>query len=134
MILSGDQLYRMDYREMLHTHKESGADVTISSLPVSRDEARSLGVMRIDESGRVVGFLEKPQTDEEIDLVRIDPAWIDALGIESKGRECLASMGIYLFNRDFLIDVLTKTTYADFGKEVFPAAVRARHVDRKSVV
>ena len=128
MILSGDQLYRMDYREMLRTHSESGADVTISSKPVSREDARSLGIMRIDKSGRVVGFLEKPQTDREIDMVRIDPAWIDALGVESGGRECLASMGIYLFNRDFLIDVLTKTTYADFGKEVFPAAVRARHV------
>jgi glucose-1-phosphate adenylyltransferase len=128
MILSGDQLYRMDYREMLDTHRKSGADVTISALPVSREEARSLGVMRVDETGRVVGFLEKPQTDEEIDLVRIDPTWIDTQGIQSGGRECLASMGIYLFNRDFLVDVLTKTTYEDFGKEVFPAAFRARHV------
>ncbi|MDP7301499.1 MAG: sugar phosphate nucleotidyltransferase, partial [Pirellulaceae bacterium] len=128
MILSGDQLYRMDYCDMLRTHRESGADVTISALPVSREDARSLGVMRIDDSSRVVGFLEKPQTDEEIDLVRIDPTWIDAQGIASGGRECLASMGIYLFNRDFLVDVLTKTTYEDFGKEVFPAAFRARHV------
>ncbi len=128
MILSGDQLYRMDYREMIRTHRESGAHVTISALPVSRQDARSLGVMRVDETGRVVGFLEKPQTDEEIDLVRIDPAWIDARGIASGGRECLASMGIYLFNRDFLVDVLTKTTYEDFGKEVFPAAFRTRHV------
>ncbi len=128
MILSGDQLYRMDYREMLDTHRKSGADVTISALPVSRQDARSLGVMRTDESGRVVGFLEKPQTDEEIDLVRIDPTWIDSQGIQSGGRECLASMGIYLFNRDFLVEVLNKTTYEDFGKEVFPAAFRARHV------
>ncbi|MDP6466529.1 MAG: glucose-1-phosphate adenylyltransferase [Pirellulaceae bacterium] len=128
MILSGDQLYRMDYCDMLRTHRESGADVTISALPVSREDARSLGVMRIDDSSRVVGFLEKPQTDEEIDLVRIDPTWIDAQGIASSGRECLASMGIYLFNRDFLVDVLTKTTYEDFGREVFPAAFRARHV------
>jgi len=87
MILSGDQLYRIDYREMVRTHRESGADVTISALPVSREDAHSLGVMRIDESGRVVGFLEKPQTDEEIDMVRIDPTWIDALGIESGGRD-----------------------------------------------
>ena len=72
---------------MVRTHRESGADVTISALPVSREDAHSLGVMRIDESGRVVGFLEKPQTDEEIDMVRIDPTWIDALGIESGGRD-----------------------------------------------
>ncbi len=80
LILSGDQLYRMDYREMLETHKESGAEVTIAAIPVSRDAARSLGVMRVDDSGRVVGFLEKPQTDEEFDLVRMDPAWIDCAG------------------------------------------------------
>ncbi|MBP86610.1 MAG: glucose-1-phosphate adenylyltransferase [Planctomycetaceae bacterium] len=128
LILSGDQLYRMDYREMLDTHMRSKADVTIGALPVSREDARSLGVMRIDETGRVYGFLEKPQTDEDIELVRTDPEWIDKRGISSQGRECLASMGIYVFNRDFLVDVLTKTAYEDFGKEVFPAAFRARHV------
>ena len=128
LILSGDQLYRMDYREMLQVHRESGAEATIAALPVDRDQARSLGVMRIDPSGRVEGFLEKPQTDDEIDMVAMDPAWLDEQGIDSRGRECLASMGIYLFNRDFLIDVLTKTAYSDFGKEVFPAAIRTRHV------
>ena len=128
VILSGDQLYRMDYRDMIKTHRDKKADVTIAALPVSRKDAGSLGVMRIDDNGRVLGFLEKPQTDDEIDLVRTDPAWIDAQGIESKGRECLASMGIYVFNREFLVDVLTKTAYQDFGKEVFPAAFRARHV------
>ena len=86
------------------------------------------GIMRVDDTGRVVGFLEKPQTDAELDLVRMDPAWIDAQGIDSGGRECLASMGIYLFNRDFLVEVLQKTSYQDFGKEVFPAAFRSRHV------
>lgn len=128
LILSGDQLYRMDYRKMFETHLKSGADVTIAALPVDRDAARSLGVMRIDDTGRVKGFLEKPQKDEEIDLVSMDPAWIDALGVESKGRDCLASMGIYIFNRSALLDALNKTTYKDFGKEVFPAAVRSRHV------
>ncbi len=128
LILSGDQLYRMDFREMIRTHVDAGADVTIAAMPVTRQAARSLGVMRADDSGRVVGFLEKPQSDEEIELVRMDPAWIDARGIESKGRDCLASMGIYLFNRDTLVDVLTKTNYQDFGKEVFPASIRSRHV------
>ena len=70
--------------------------------------------MRVDETGRVVGFLEKPQTDEDIELVRMDPAWIDAQGIDSDGRDCLASMGIYVFNRDFLVDVLRKTSYRGF--------------------
>ena len=128
LILSGDQLYRMDFRDMLHTHQESGADVTIAGMPVDRETVRSVGVMRVGESGRVAGFLEKPKTDAEIDIVKMDPAWIDARGIESKGRDCIASMGIYLFNRDTLVDVLTKTDYHDFGKEVFPASVRAKKV------
>jgi glucose-1-phosphate adenylyltransferase len=128
LILSGDQLYRMDFRDMLRTHQQSGAHVTIAAMPVHRQAAGSLGIMRCDAAGRVEGFLEKPQTDQEIDLVRTDPAWIDARGVPSHGRECLASMGIYLFNRDLLEDVLTKTMYQDFGKEIFPAAIRARHV------
>jgi glucose-1-phosphate adenylyltransferase len=128
VILSGDQLYRMDYRTMIATHHESGADVTIGALPVNREAARSLGIMRVDEQLRVRGFLEKPQTDDEIDMVRTEPAWIDARGIESRGRDCLGNMGIYIFNRQFLVDVLEKTSYRDFGKEVFPAAFRAKHV------
>jgi glucose-1-phosphate adenylyltransferase len=97
-------------------------------MPVDRQTVRSVGVMRVGEDGRVAGFLEKPQTDAEIDMVKMDPAWIDARGIESKGRDCIASMGIYLFNRDTLVDVLNKTDYHDFGKEVFPASVRAKKV------
>ena len=128
LILSGDQLYRMDYRDMLRTHIESKADVTIAAIPVDRSEVHALGVMRCDQTGRVTGFLEKPQTDRDIDLVKMDPAWIDAQGIESRGRECLASMGLYIFNRDLLFEVLDKTPYQDFGKEVFPAAIRSRHV------
>ena len=128
LILSGDQLYRMDFREMVRTHKESGAEVTIAALPVRREVARGLGVMRMDANGRVVGFLEKPQTDAEIDMVRTDPQSIADRGVEPGNRDCLASMGIYLFRREFLLDVLDKTDYQDFGKEVFPAAVRARHV------
>lgn len=128
LILSGDQLYRMDFRDMLRTHKEAGADVTIAGMPVTRQAARALGIMRIEDSGRVIGFLEKPQTDKEIDIVRMEPSWIDARGIPSKGRDCVASMGIYLFNRDTLVEVLTKTDYHDFGREIFPATVRTRLV------
>ncbi|MGE0760556.1 MAG: sugar phosphate nucleotidyltransferase, partial [Pirellulaceae bacterium] len=76
LILSGDQLYRMDYRDMLKTHMETQADVTIAALPVDRIAARSFGIMRIDASGRVQGFLEKPKTDEEINIVRMEPSWI----------------------------------------------------------
>lgn len=128
LILSGDQLYRMHYDRLLDLHQRSGADVTIAALPVHRHQAASLGIMRLDDDGNVVGFLEKPQTDEDVSLVLTEPAWIDARGVESRGRECLANMGIYLFNRQTLLDALEKTDYRDFGKEVFPAAIRSRRV------
>lgn len=128
LILSGDQLYHMDYSAMLKSHIESKADVTIAAIPVPRSAAHALGIMRCDDTGRVVGFLEKPKTDAEIDMVSTSPAWIDARGIPSQGRDCLASMGLYIFNKQLLFDVLNKTDYSDFGKEVFPAAIRSRHV------
>lgn len=127
-VLSGDQLYRMDYREMLRTHMESGADATIAAVPVSGEQASAFGIMRLDETGRVVGFLEKPKTDEELKLVRTDPEWLDAHGIRSGGRDCLANMGIYLFHRDTLVELLEKSDYQDFGKEVFPMSIRTRRV------
>jgi glucose-1-phosphate adenylyltransferase len=125
-ILSGDQLYRMDLNDMLETHRNSKADVTIATVPVHSQAAAAFGIMRIDETGRVVGFLEKPKTEDELELVRTDPAWLDAHGIESRGRDCLASMGIYLFNRKTLVELLQKSDYHDFGKEVFPMAIRTR--------
>jgi glucose-1-phosphate adenylyltransferase len=128
LILSADQLYRMDFSQMIATHEESGADVTISAVPVAASQAGGLGIMKLDDSGRVVGFLEKPKSRQELAHVRTDPAWIDARGIQSRGRDCLASMGIYLFNRDTLVDALEKTDYRDFGKEVFPASMRTRRV------
>jgi glucose-1-phosphate adenylyltransferase len=128
LILSGDQLYRMDFDSMFRTHVESRAHVTIAALPVDRRQAAAFGIVRLDDSGRVVGFLEKPKTEQEVSLVRTEPAWIDARGIPSQGRDCLASMGIYLFNRDTLVETLTKTPYHDFGKEIFPASIRSRHV------
>lgn len=128
LILSGDQLYRMDFERMLQIHVEAQAQVTIAALPVDRTQASAFGIVRLDDSGRVVGFLEKPKTQAEVDLIRTDPAWIDARGIPSHGRDCLASMGIYLFDRDTLVEILEKTNYQDFGKEIFPAAIRSRKV------
>jgi len=128
LVLSGDQLYRMDFRAMIRSHLESKADVTIASLPVTREAASGFGIMRMDDSGRVVGFLEKPKTTADLMLVRTDPAWIDARGLDSRGRDCLASMGIYLFNRQTLVDLLMKTDYHDFGKEIFPTSIRTHKV------
>ncbi|MEM9701200.1 MAG: glucose-1-phosphate adenylyltransferase [Planctomycetota bacterium] len=128
LILSGDQLYRMNYAEMLKTHKGSNADVTIGALPVTREQAKGFGIMTLDDDGRVQDFTEKPQTDEAIDAVRTDPAWMDAHGVQSQGRDCLGSMGIYLFDRDVLVELLKADDAEDFGKEVFPKAIGTRHV------
>lgn len=128
IILSGDQLYRMDYRKLIQSHQESNADATIACMPVTREQASGFGIMQLDDTGRVRGFVEKPETDEEIDAIRTDPNWIDARGITSGGRDCLASMGIYVFNRDLLVEVLETTNYADFGREVFPATLESHRV------
>jgi glucose-1-phosphate adenylyltransferase len=128
LILSGDQLYRMNYRELLAAHERTGADVTIAALPVTKSAASSLGIMRIDEHGQVLGFLEKPKTEEELKYMQTDPEWLGQFGLKAEGREYLANMGIYLFSRKTLVDVLEKTNYRDFGKEVFPASIRSRRV------
>ncbi|MEO0531744.1 MAG: sugar phosphate nucleotidyltransferase, partial [Planctomycetota bacterium] len=127
LILSGDQLYRMDFQRMLDDHQRSNAEVTIAAKPVDRAQASGLGLMQADDTGRVVGFVEKPQTREEQDKASVDPAWIDARGIESKGRDCLASMGIYLFNKQVLIEMLDNDR-SDFGKEIFPEVIGSRRV------
>jgi glucose-1-phosphate adenylyltransferase len=128
LILSGDQLYRMNYRDMLQSHIEAGADVTIAALPVDQELAKSFGIMRLSDTGRVEGFVEKPQTQNELNEFRTAGTWIDDRGLNSQGREHLASMGIYLFDRDTLVELLEGSDYADFGKEVFPMSIRTRHV------
>ncbi|WP_425400463.1 glucose-1-phosphate adenylyltransferase [Aeoliella sp.] len=128
LILSGDQLYRMDFSEMLKTHQESGAAITIAAKPVHRHEATGLGIMKVDESGRINGFVEKPTTDAQLDEVAMDPSWIDSLGVTANGRECMASMGIYLFSVDVLVDALGATSDSDFGKELLPRAIAERRV------
>jgi glucose-1-phosphate adenylyltransferase len=120
LILSGDQLYRMDYRDMVATHRQTQADVTIGGLAVSRFAAGSLGIMKVDDSGRVKGFVEKPQTEQELAPVVMQPDWFRRQGIESEHCDCIGNMGIYLFNRDVLVDILKNNDCQDFGKELFP--------------
>src|SRR5438045_6574823 len=86
LILSGDQLYRMDFRQLVKTHHESQADVTIAVLPVTAAQASGFGIMRLDESGRVIGFLEKPQTEAQLKPLHTSAAWIEARGIEWQER------------------------------------------------
>ena len=128
LVLSGDQLYRMDLEKMLATHRAADADATIAALPVTDEAARGFGVMKLDDAGRIRSFLEKPQTVEEMDTMRTAPSWIDERGIEANGRSLLASMGIYAFKRDVLVDLLQDRDQTDFGKEIFPASIDTRNV------
>lgn len=129
LILSGDQIYRMDYRQLVKTHRETRADVTIAAIPVRRQEASGLGILKLDDVGQVVGFLEKPQTPEQAEPLRMPAEWLRSRGIESQGRDLLASMGIYLFNRGPLQELLdTRPLAVDFGREIFPRSLRSHRV------
>lgn len=129
LVLSGDQLYRMNFRELIHSHRENHADVTIAALPVPQSQVGHFGILRLDDTGRVVGFVEKPQTDEQLEPLRTSEEWLRQRGVEAQGRQFLASMGIYLFNRDTLIELLNAPPLAtDFGKEIFPRSIRTHKV------
>ena len=129
LILSGDQLYRMDYRSLIRTHRESRADVTIAAIPVREDQTAGFGLMRMDDTGRVVSFVEKPKTEPERKPYFTPTEWIEERGIKAQGRHYLANMGIYLFNADVLFELLNARPLAtDFGKEVFPRNVGGKKI------
>jgi glucose-1-phosphate adenylyltransferase len=129
LILSGDQLYRMDFSKLLETHHETRADVTIAVLPVPRSQVAGFGIMQVDDTGRVIGFVEKPQTDAQCAPLAMPAEWLEKRGIAAHGRPYLASMGIYLFNRQVLIDMLNAPPLAtDFGKEIFPRSIKTHLV------
>jgi glucose-1-phosphate adenylyltransferase len=117
LILSGDQLYRMDFREVIREHLANKAEVTICTKPVPRDQAGALGIMQIDEKGRIVRFAEKPGNTPLLDELRAP----------GEGESFLASMGIYLFNTKVLLQLL-ESGEKDFGKNIIPAAIRERAV------
>lgn len=129
VILSGDQLYRMDYRTLLETHFNRGADITVSALPVNRQAARGFGIMQVDTAGRIRSFVEKP-TDSAV-LAKVQtPAKVFAdFGLESKGKPYLGSMGVYVFRAEVLEGLLEKhPEWDDFGKEVIPNSLKSHKV------
>ena len=124
LILAGDHLYRMDYRKMLDVHIESNAAITVSVIPVREEDTGGLGILQADAAGRIVDFIEKPQTAEERQRLRVEPEVFTARGIEPHGREYIASMGIYIFNRSALHDVLQDDSNVDFGKDIIPKSIQ----------
>lgn len=128
LILSGDHLYRMDYRRLLAAHVERDSDVTISVFPVDEARCKDFGVMQIDSSARIVSFCEKPQTEEEISPLRVPDQTFREYGVEPKGRNFIASMGIYAFKTQTLFDALRELPGSDFGKDIIPAMIQTKNV------
>jgi glucose-1-phosphate adenylyltransferase len=114
LILSGDQLYQMDFRRMLEAHRRNVADVTVAVTPVSRESTSSFGILQLNRQGRIVHFEEKPPADRLSDL---------ASEVSGLGSSFLASMGIYIFTREALIESLKDASLVDFGRHVIPGAV-----------
>ncbi len=122
VILSGDQLYRMDLRDMFHRHLDSGADVTVASIPVTRDKASGLGILQADSDYRIVRFIEKPARDQDISALAIPADIREQQELEPGDDLYLASMGIYVFTAGMLTKALDNDL-ADFGSQIFPALI-----------
>lgn len=123
LILSGDQLYQMDFNEMIDNHKKSGADISIATTPVNAKDATSFGILKTDNSHRITSFIEKPEAAVLSD-------WTSEVSesMQTEGREYLASMGIYIFNRKFLIELMGNPDTIDFGKEIIPQSIGSHKV------
>lgn len=128
LILSGDHLYRMDYGKFVERHRETNADITISVVPIDEKRASSFGLMKIDDTGRVVNFLEKPKGDA-LRQMQVDTSSLGLSPEQAAEKPYIASMGIYVFKRDVLIDLLKKNLeQTDFGKEIIPSAAKDHNI------
>jgi glucose-1-phosphate adenylyltransferase len=122
LILSGDHLYRMDYRALLHHHQQTESDVTVSVIPTDEQRASSFGLLKTDEQGRLVEFREKPK-GEALPPMRVDTTRFGLSPEAAAERPYLASMGVYVFRYEALRQVLENTDHLDFGHQVIPAAI-----------
>lgn len=127
LILSGDQLYSMDFSKILAQHIESEADLTIATLPVPRSEAQSLGILQTDAEHRITRFVEKPKDPAVLDSLKINRNLYEKFAIKGNEEFFLASMGIYVFKRDVLLRLLDNN-HTDFGKHIIPGAIESHRV------
>jgi glucose-1-phosphate adenylyltransferase len=127
LILSGDQLYRMDFREILHQHIRSGADVTLATKPVARHQVFEFGIMQSGVDRRITGFIEKPSDESGLQEMRMSRELLRAIGSNEDEELFQASMGIYVFNRHVLIELL-ENELVDFGKHIIPASIKERQI------
>lgn len=128
IILSGDHLYRMDYSDYVMKHRETGADVTLSVVPIGYKTASSFGLMKVDDNNRIVEFSEKPK-GEALEAMKVDTTAMGLDAEQAKEKPFIASMGIYVFKKQVLIDLLRKyPDQTDFGKEIIPSSSRDYNV------
>lgn len=128
LILSGDHLYRMDYEKFLERHYETNADVTVAVIPANPQDAEGFGLLKTDADGRIVEFKEKPKGDQ-LEAMRVDTTQFGLTAEESAGRPFLASMGIYVFDYQKLVELLAEDkTRVDFGGEIIPSAIEKLNV------
>jgi glucose-1-phosphate adenylyltransferase len=129
LVLSGDQLYRMDFAKLLATHRSSHADVTLAVLPVDHEHARRLGVVRLDEADRVQRFQEKPEAEGDLELLQTPAAALERRGVNCPGKPYLASMGIYLFTRQAFFEMLdAPQTAMDLVREILVPSLAAYRI------
>ncbi len=129
LILSGDQLYHMDFQKMVQTAQETDVDCLVATLPVNRKDARRMGIMKVNEDQSIVDFCEKPQDDDTIDRFTTSGAALENLGLPGNtNRNLLGSMGIYLFKRSCLIKLLLEDLRDDFGKHLIPTKVQSGNI------
>jgi glucose-1-phosphate adenylyltransferase len=124
LILSGDHIYRMDYKKMIYEHRERRADVTIAALDVGKEEISGLGVMDVDDFGKVNRFVEKPTNPEVIKSLELSEKYYQHRNDEVKKDRFMANMGVYVFNREVMEELLFADKAEDFGKHVLPAAIK----------
>jgi glucose-1-phosphate adenylyltransferase len=128
LILSGDHLYRMDYREFVQRHRETGADITLSVLPIDERRASDFGLVKIDDSGRVINFSEKPKGDA-LKEMHVDTTVLGLTPEQAQKQPYIASMGIYIFKKEVLTKLLNEASErTDFGKEIIPEAANNHNV------
>ena len=128
IILSGDQLYRMDFRALLHQHIRAGAQITLATKPVRRELVSEFGIMQCTADRRITRFVEKPQDESVLNEFKMSSELLGSIGIDTSEELFQASMGIYVFNRDVLVECLENDLF-DFGKHVIPQSIKDRHVN-----
>jgi glucose-1-phosphate adenylyltransferase len=127
LVLSGDQLYRMDFRALLHQHIRLRADITLATKPVARHQVVEFGIMQSDVDRRITGFIEKPSDQSGVQEMKMSRELLRAIGANENDELFQASMGIYVFNRNVLIECLESDLF-DFGKHIIPTSIKDRNV------